>query len=249
MEGIIANCRNTDGSRATTGMLIHQALRAKKIFVFGELLALAPVQKMKQTADYELLEIFAYGTFNMYQERQAYFESHLGQPLNAVQVTKLQQLTVLTLASQKKHLPYGEVQQATGLRDVRAVEDLVITCVYDGLLKATCNQKMQCFVVHWCAARDVRMDQELHQVIAKLDAWLQSSAEVCANIDSAVQIYLKEKQDEKEFHDMVRSEADRCKLEVLSEGDSSMQNDPKNKGGGGGGGPSSLLSFMTGKRQ
>lgn len=217
MEGILQNVKSSDGSRATTGLLVQQALRAKKIYVFGELLAQPQVQKMKSAPEYELLEIFAFGTYGAYRAKQAWFEAQLGQALTPVQLAKLRQLTVLSLAQQSKQLRYADVGEATGLSSVREVEDLVISCVYDGLLKATCNPQLACFVVQWSAGRDARGEADLQQVVAKLDLWLANSGDLVQRIDSAVSKYRADQAEEKQFHELVKQEAEARRADMMRE--------------------------------
>lgn len=45
---------------------------------------------------------------------------------------KLKHLTILTMATQKKTLPYDELMAELGLKNVRDLEDLIIEAIYAG---------------------------------------------------------------------------------------------------------------------
>lgn len=48
---------------------------------------------------------------------------------------KLKHLTILTMATQKKTLPYDELMAELNLMNVRDLEDLIIEAIYAGELK------------------------------------------------------------------------------------------------------------------
>jgi len=174
MEGILLNLKSTDGG-SSTATLVTQALRSKKIFVFGELLALSQVQKLRQSPEtapvLNALEIFAYGTYSDYAKTP-------GLPqMNEAQVLKLRQLTVVSLASRSKSLDYAQILRETAVTNVRDAEDLVIACVYDGLLRARLDQR--------CAARDVR-PATIDEMLRKLASWCDSADHILKRIDIAV---------------------------------------------------------------
>ena len=193
MEGILLNAKNTNGGGATA-TLVQQALRAKKIFVFGELLALPQVQSLKNSPDtaqtFALLEIFAYGTFADYA-RQA--PALGGDVLGETQVFKLRQLTVVSLASKNRSLSYQDVIRETQLRTTREVEDLLIACVYDGLIKARLDQRNQRCLIQWSASRDVR-PETLDAMLTKLSSWCASADNVLERIDRSMETANRQRQ-------------------------------------------------------
>jgi len=199
MESILVNVKSTDGGPATA-TLVAQALRSRKTFVFGELLSLPQVQKLRNSAEtapmFKLLEIFAFGTYLDYVQTNGLPE------LNDVQIAKLRQLTVVSLAAKSKSLDYSQILRETGVNSVREAEDLVIACVYDDLLKARLDQRNQKVEVQWCAARDVQ-PATIDHMIAKLSAWCNSADDVLRRIDQAMEEASKQKQirnDEKKLY-------------------------------------------------
>jgi len=213
MEGILLNVKNTDGGSGTAA-LCTQALRSKKIFVFGELLECPQVQKMRQNTEVapvlNALEIFAYGTFSDYAQTKGLPE------LNEAQVLKLRQLTVISLASKSKWLDYSLVMKETGLNNVRAVEDLVISCVYDGLLKARIDQRNTKFLIQWCASRDVR-PAKIDEMLQKFATWSASADGILRRIDQSVESAARKRQEQSAEHKLVAEEAEHMKTQVMKE--------------------------------
>ncbi|KAK5630464.1 hypothetical protein RRF57_006179 [Xylaria bambusicola] len=114
--------------------LITQATSNSNTYVFAELLQTPQIQALAQSPDYsshlKLLEIFSYGTY-------ANYTSTTSLPsLNDAQALKLRQLSLLTLAKDPHNLSYAALQQSLSLPDSRAVENLIISAIYAGLVDA-----------------------------------------------------------------------------------------------------------------
>jgi COP9 signalosome complex subunit 7 len=103
-------------------------------YVFAELLQTPQVQALAESPDYvshlDLLKIFSYGIFTDYTSTPNL------PPLSDTQALKLRQLSLLTLAKNTHNLSYGALQKSLGLHDTRAVEDLIISAIYAGLVDA-----------------------------------------------------------------------------------------------------------------
>lgn len=87
------------------------------------------------------LDLFSYGTYSDYVK-----DSSMFLPLTDSQIFKLRQLTVLTIvqkfAFQKNRIiPYQEFQQALDLSTGRQVEEVLISCIYAGVMAAKLCQK------------------------------------------------------------------------------------------------------------
>jgi COP9 signalosome complex subunit 7 len=152
-------------SGAALASVLQQILQHPEIFVFGEFLALASVQAIKESKEYALLELFAYDRFEHYVARKATLPT-----LNAAQEKKLKQLTLVSLAVDATSLSYAQMQAATGTSDVRELENLIISCIYAGVLSGKMDQGQQAFVVRGCAGRDVRAS-EIASMLAFIRAW------------------------------------------------------------------------------
>ncbi|GAW11529.1 hypothetical protein ANO14919_008760 [Xylariales sp. No.14919] len=133
LEPYVALSKSATAPRAAADLVI-QATSNPNTYVFAELLRTPQIQALAQSPDYalhlRLLEIFSYGTY-------AEFTSTTNlPPLNDAQTLKLRQLSLLTLAKNPHNLTYASLQQSLSLDNARAVEDLVISAIYAGLLKA-----------------------------------------------------------------------------------------------------------------
>lgn len=78
-------------------------------------------------AHFKTLNLFAYGTYKDYLENKSeYLE------LTPVQCKKLQHLTIATLATQEKCIPYSVLLKELDIKNVRDLEDLIIEAIYAG---------------------------------------------------------------------------------------------------------------------
>ncbi|KAI0433830.1 PCI domain-containing protein [Xylaria sp. FL1042] len=133
LEPFLALSKSATVPRAAAD-LITQATSNANTYVFAELLQTPQIQALAQSPDHtsylKLLEIFSYGTY-------ANYTSTINlPPLNDAQSLKLRQLSLLTLAKDPHNLSYAALQQSLSLHDARAVENLVISAIYAGLVDA-----------------------------------------------------------------------------------------------------------------
>ncbi|KAI1131247.1 PCI domain-containing protein [Nemania abortiva] len=133
LQPFVALTKSATAPRAAAD-LVAQATSNPNTYVFSELLQTPQIQALSQSPDYashlKLLEIFSYGTYADYTSTPNL------PPLNDTQALKLRQLSLLTLAKGPHNLSYNALQQSLGLNNDRAVEDLVISAVYAGLIDA-----------------------------------------------------------------------------------------------------------------
>lgn len=73
------------------------------------------------------MNLFAFGTYRQYLENK---EKCI--PLTPVMDNKLKHLTILTLATQRKTLPYDDLMVELDLKNVRHLEDIIIEAIYAG---------------------------------------------------------------------------------------------------------------------
>mmetsp|Transcript_66232 Transcript_66232/g.197070 ORF Transcript_66232/g.197070 Transcript_66232/m.197070 type:complete len:267 (-) Transcript_66232:80-880(-) len=208
--------------------LVRQALDHSGVFVFGELLDCENVRSLEGTPEgaglLALLRIFAYGTFPDYKARRAELPE-----LGAAQLRKLQLLTVVSLATRKKHIKFSELQAALDITGQRELEDLIIEAVYQNLITGKMDQESSCLIVESCACRDCR-DQDIDYIIDTLSSWHASAQTMLHSLDGMVQFshdsYDKHKAARDELEKLVQSTR-----ESLKEGDTGVK-----AGGDSGGG-------------
>ncbi|GAA6029008.1 hypothetical protein JCM8097_001549 [Rhodosporidiobolus ruineniae] len=153
LEPFVLLAKSARGGGAAA--LISQAVAAPGVYVFSELLEQQSVKDLasneQHQQQYRLLELFAYGTWGDFAANR---DSYPG--LTPDQETKLKQLSVLTLATQGRNIPYSTLLSTLSLPDVPALEDLLISCFYADILTGRLDQKAQRLEVLTAHGRDVR---------------------------------------------------------------------------------------------
>ncbi|KAL8968120.1 MAG: hypothetical protein Q9197_005051, partial [Variospora fuerteventurae] len=141
LESFILLSKSATSPRSAAD-LVNQATSAPNTYVFAELLRTPNISALKTaspeyTQFHTLLEIFAWGTW-------ADYSAHPNlPPLSDVQSHKLRQLTLLSLSASPSNLTYPHLLTTLSLPTVRALEDLVISTIYSGLLTAKLNTQTQ----------------------------------------------------------------------------------------------------------
>ena len=164
--------------------LVQQALSSRKIFVFGELLALPSVNELKSSEHakcFNTLELFAYGkvrdyignhsiahlmliTFAYSEDEASYLE------LSEIQMRKLKQVTLLSLAAECSQLSYDYIMRELFVDDLRVLEDIIIDSIYTGLIQAKLDQRNRMVYIFDFASRDVR-PRDIDSLIDSLVSW------------------------------------------------------------------------------
>lgn len=184
LESYILLSKSATSPRAAVD-LITQAISAPNTYVFTELLQTPNIQALRSAAPEHaryltLLEIFAWGTWSDYQETP-------NLPLlTDAQSQKLRQLTLLTLASSPSTLSYTSLLTALSLPSIRALEDLIISNIYAGLLSAKLDTLAKRMDVSSVAPlRDLRPGS-VPQMVAVLEDWDNRCVGVLAEIEGQV---------------------------------------------------------------
>ncbi|KAF2470946.1 COP9 signalosome subunit 7 [Lindgomyces ingoldianus] len=134
LEPFLALSKSANSPRAAAD-LVAQATAAPHTYVFAELLQTPNIQALRNSEEYAshltLLEIFAWGSWEDYK-------AHGSLPkLSAQQHKKLLLLSLLPLARSHTTLTYSALMAALDLPTTRALEELITTAIYSGLLTAT----------------------------------------------------------------------------------------------------------------
>ena len=74
------------------------------------------------------------------------------------------------MASKQAVVPYNDMMRVLGIQDIRQLEDKVIDCIYNDLLKGRLNQKNKTLHVASTYGRDVE-SSAVDDIVAKLQAW------------------------------------------------------------------------------
>ncbi len=141
----------------------------------------AELQGTEHKPYYDLLQLFAYGTYKEYKQRAGEFPE-----VSAPQLQKLKMMTLVSLASGAKVLPYASLMAELDLPTIRELEDLVIDCTYEKLLAAKLNQKNACVEVEFACARDISQ-ADVASMIQQLTAWNTRADQVVQKLQAKIE--------------------------------------------------------------
>lgn len=166
--------------------LITQATSAPNTYVFAELLEQPHIQALSTNEQYashlKLLQIFSYGTYKGYHDEAASLPA-----LNEAQALKLRQLSVLSLARDRRNLYYDVLQNELGLSSAREVEELVITAIYAGLIQGTLDpDKKTIQVTSLAPLRDLE-PACIPDMIVALNHWSDRCTSTLSDLEGQIQ--------------------------------------------------------------
>lgn len=164
--------------------LIKQAVETPGVNVFGELLDMPNIKELENgpyAAYWNTLNLFAYGTYKEYlQNKNVLVE------LTPVQKKKLQHLTIVTLATKSKCIPYSVLLDELDIKNVRDLEDLIIEAVYADIIHGKLDQKNSQLEVDYAGlGRDVRAG-DTGAVIETFVEWGQTCSNILECIEQQV---------------------------------------------------------------
>ncbi|KAL9947385.1 hypothetical protein D7B24_009047 [Verticillium nonalfalfae] len=232
LEPFLALSKSASSPRAAAD-LVTRATSNPNTFLFTELLQTPQIQSLAQSAEHAayltLLRIFSYGTYADYQRQQQQSSQSLPD-LSESQALKLRQLSLLTLARDRTNLAYPRLQTALSLPDTRALEALVTSAIYAGLIQATLDPARQhVHVTALATLRDLAPDS-IPALSDALRSWSDRCAATLRDIDAQTAA-IRAEAARRQRHAGVREEQ---LAELVAE--------TKHSGGGAGGG---ILSGVT----
>ncbi|KFP28293.1 COP9 signalosome complex subunit 7b [Colius striatus] len=191
LEQFILLAKGTSGSALTA--LINQVLEAPGVYVFGELLELTNVQELAEgsnAAYFQLLNLFAYGTYPDYVVLNPVFLTSTANKdnlpeLTATQKNKLKHLTIVSLASRMKCIPYSVLLKDLDMRNLRELEDLIIEAVYTDIIQGKLDQRNQVLEVDFCIGRDIQK-KDISNIVKTLQEWCDGCEAVLLGIEQQV---------------------------------------------------------------
>ncbi|KAG6810899.1 hypothetical protein H0H92_009891 [Tricholoma furcatifolium] len=148
---------------AAAAKLIQDVTSAPGVFVFSELLELPNIQELGKSEQYEqslsLLQLFAYKTYQDY---------------------------IVSLAANRRILPYADLLKALDMPTIRDLEDLIIDAIYLEILRGKLDQKEQQLEVEYTMGRDLEPGK-LEEVLAALQNWAETTSSVLLTLDAKIQ--------------------------------------------------------------
>ncbi|XP_076647393.1 COP9 signalosome subunit 7 isoform X2 [Halictus rubicundus] len=182
LEQFVLLAKTAKGAAAIE--LIKQAVETPGVHVFGELLDMPNIKEL-ETGPYvqywNTLNLFAYGTYKEYLENKDKVLE-----LTPTQKKKLQHLTIVTLATKSRCIPYSVLLEELDIKNVRDLEDLIIEAIYADIIHGKLDQKNSQLEVDYAGlGRDVR-PADTNVVAETLAAWGQACDTVLACIEDQV---------------------------------------------------------------
>ncbi|PIL30854.1 hypothetical protein GSI_07022 [Ganoderma sinense ZZ0214-1] len=166
---------------AAAAKLVQDATAAPGVFVFAELLEQPNVQELagheQHDRFYSLLQLFSYKTYSDYLQYKDALPS-----LNEAQITKLKQLTIVTLAQDSRILPYEQLLSVLEMPTIRELEDLIIDAIYLDIVRGKLDQREQQFEVEYTMGRDLEPGK-VEQLLVSLQNWASTTSAILATLD------------------------------------------------------------------
>lgn len=181
LEQFVLLAKGAKGAAAVE--LVKQTLDAPGVYVFGELLDMPNIKDLENGSHkniYELLQIFAHGTYKEYLQKQDTLP-----PLTELQKKKLQHLTIVSLATKMNCIPYSVLLEEIDVKNVRDLEDLIIEAIYADIIRGKLDQKNSNLEVDFAIGRDFKED-DLVTMINTLEAWRNSCESVLSEVESQI---------------------------------------------------------------
>lgn len=181
LEPFLLLMKNAKGAAAVS--VLTQALEAPNVYVFGELLDLPNVQELATGTHapfFSLLNLFAYGTYCEYKADKDNLPE-----LSSTQLKKLRHLTVVSLATKSKCIPYSTLLEELDIQNVRNLEDLIIEGIYADIIHGKLDQKNQQLEVDYVIGRDIRPTAVV-QMVSVLHEWCSACDTVLKGIEDQI---------------------------------------------------------------
>jgi COP9 signalosome complex subunit 7 len=161
--------------------LIRQVIESPSIYVFGELLDMPNIKELANNSEYEpyyrLLNVFAFGTYSDYLSN-----IQLLPQLTDSMKTKLRHLTIVSLATKRKHIPYQLLLNELDIKNLRQLEDLIIEVIYANVVSGKMDQMNNRLEIDHTIGRDIK-HEDLKTVTNVLNEWCRNCDNVLRNIE------------------------------------------------------------------
>ncbi|KAF3002574.1 hypothetical protein E8E13_008070 [Curvularia kusanoi] len=181
LEPFLALSKSATAPRAAADLVV-QATSAPNTYVFAELLQTPNIQNLRSSPEHApyltLLEIFAWGTWADYKSRPELPK------LSAQQHQKLLLLSLLPLSHSHATLTYTHLLSALDLPSPRALEELLTSAIYAGLLTATLDPARSLVSVTSIAPLRDLAPGSLPQLQSTLATWSQRCDAALADLEA-----------------------------------------------------------------
>ncbi|XP_050516948.1 COP9 signalosome complex subunit 7b [Diabrotica virgifera virgifera] len=180
LEQFVLLAKSAKGAACTE--LVKQVLEAPGVYVFGELLDMPNISELATTDRkyFNTLELFAFGTYKDYiANKNEVLE------LSPAQTKKLQHLTIVTLATKSKCIPYNTLLIELDIKNVRDLEDLIIEAIYADIIHGKLDQKNSQLEIDYAIGRDIRND-DINIIVNCLQDWCSACEGVLSCVENQI---------------------------------------------------------------
>ncbi|XP_033218581.1 COP9 signalosome complex subunit 7b isoform X2 [Belonocnema kinseyi] len=234
LEQFVLLAKTAKGAAALE--LVKQAIETPGVNVFGELLDMPNIKELENgphAAYWNTLNLFAYGTYKQYLENKDKLLE-----LTPTQKKKLQHLTIVTLATKSKCIPYSVLLEELDIKNVRDLEDLIIEAIYADIINGKLDQRNSQLEVDFAGlGRDVRPG-DAGIVAGTLSAWGQACDSILACIEQQVAKANLEKQKATHHKDKIQQDIANIKKALAAQAGGGGVQEADMAGGGTGAGSS-----------
>ncbi|XP_076253199.1 COP9 signalosome subunit 7 isoform X2 [Rhynchophorus ferrugineus] len=180
LEQFVILAKTAKGAACTE--LVKQALETPGVYVFGELMDHPNIQELSSIHPvyYNTLNLFAYGTYKDYISNPKTFIE-----LSPSQKKKLQHLTIVTLATKSKCIPYDLLLKELEIKNVRDLEDLIIEAIYADIIHGKLDQKNSQLEIDYAIGRDIR-PEDINVIVNCLQDWCSACEKVLSCVETQI---------------------------------------------------------------
>lgn len=166
LQPLLDAAKDSLSSVSTVRAVVVKVLAHPEIFCgYDQMKALLVHGNIDDAALLATLDLFSYGNFVAYSQNPG---SYLA--LNDKQIAKLRQLTLLSCVQEacevgQAAVSYASVGEALQLSDQRAMEQVIVSCIYSRTLNGKLCQKTRQLMISdvpACISRDVPLDKISH---------------------------------------------------------------------------------------
>jgi len=165
---------------AATEETIKAALVHPTIYKFGEFLDHDAVKKLVASSQAKkVLELFVYGSFQEFKENRNNYV------LNAQELKKLKQLSLVKIASTNKVISYDFLKETLEI-SAEDLEPLILDCMWAGLLRGRLDQVDEVLITDYTLGQDVGQQEDFSAMKNKLQNWITHLTELCGSLNNEI---------------------------------------------------------------
>lgn len=197
----------------TAAELIDKVVDSPNVYSFSDLLELPLFSSMENEPEFKkyfnLLSLFSYGTFQDYAANKSMYPSLTGNAL-----MKLRHLSIISLASKCRTIPYTTLTASLDVQNIRQLEDLIIEAFYADIIKGKLDQANNQLEIDFAIGRDVT-DENVNEIVNTLEAWCMNCEIALQTIESQIKQANLHKQNNIDLQANIEAEVANLKKSIM----------------------------------